>query len=578
MKRKNIATIISLILVATLLCGCGNSESLLVRILQQMAGESETTTEAVKPGDDAATDTQTVAASTESVDSNAAEDTEQTDEKESDAEKPDYEALYAPVLDETLEKIYDRLESDDPVRYVPSGIVEMIMYEPTESLLDEVCYVIEDVSGDGIPELLMGYDSESEEQETSYIMGVYTLKNDEPYCTIDGMARSSFRWMGNGYFYYIGSGGAAYTYIGKCRLSEDGAEIIWDDYYFTDPTEDGMDVEYYHNTTGSDDTDESEVFDGDFWSVTDKLMYRCKTIAWSPMRSYEAKTGGSTAGSSAGGRFGGAFNGTIQSAEIPEAGSGTISIDITGNGKPDEIPYTETADQYDCARSFELEIDDKTYSLDKGVYWFASYGITLYWITDASANGSEYLWIRYTTDGDHQDTGMYCFTGDKFEYLGMMDGVPLFGKYGEHHQFISDTPEDPDDFLVQTLDYKLGTLSLTSRCRVGDDGCPEQKDDYMYYQTGTKAFITAAKEIPCKFHADEYTDQEKAVTIEEGAGVIPYGTDGQTFIDLCVEGSDGLYRIYIGRDDISSWYLTYKDGLVGSDLLTDCFDGLVFAG
>ena len=53
MKRKTIATIISLILVATLLCGCGNSESLLVRILQQVAGESETGTEAVQPGDDA---------------------------------------------------------------------------------------------------------------------------------------------------------------------------------------------------------------------------------------------------------------------------------------------------------------------------------------------------------------------------------------------------------------------------------------------------------------------------------------------------------------------------------------------
>ena len=573
MKRKTIATIISLILVATLLCGCGNSESLLVRILQQMAGESETTTEAVKPGDDAATDTQTVAASTESVDSNAAEDTEQTDEKESDAEKPDYEALYAPVLDETLEKIYDRLESDDPVRYVPSGIVEMIMYEPTESLLNEVCYVIEDVSGDGIPELLMGYDSESEEQETSYIMGVYTLKNDEPYCTIDGMARSSFRWMGNGYFYYIGSGGAAYTYIGKCHLSEDGAEIIWDDYYFTDPTEDGMDVEYYHNTTGSDDTDESEVFDGDFWSVTDKLMYRCKTIAWSPMRSYEAKTGGHSGTSDSG-----SGEGSVQMFEIPDAGSGEIKIDINGNGQTDVIPYKMTADQYDDVEYLELKIDDTKYRIEDGLYCFASYGLKCYWIRDDRTDGSEYLWINYTTDGDYQDTAMYWFTGDEFVFLDEMDGVPLFGKFNEHHKFVSDTPDDPYDFLVQHLEQKLGTLSVTQRCRIDADGCPVAIDDYMYYQTGTKAFITAAKEIPCKFHADEYTDQEKAVTIEEGLGVIPYGTDGQTFIDLCVEGSDGLYRIYIGRDDISSWYLTYKDGLVGSDLLTDCFDGLVFAG
>ena len=562
MKKKTLVNIISLILAATLLSGCGSVKTLLVDKLQEMAGEEETQT-VQQDNTDAAEETQSAP-----VEEQAGEPVEET------VEKADYEALYEPVLSETLEHIYSRNFDDDYVlNYVPSGIVEMIMYEPTETLLDDVCYVIEDISGDGVPELLMGYDSDPEGLGLqSYVMGLYTIKDNEPYLVIDGWARNSYRWMGNGHFFYFGSGGAMYSYIGKCHLSEDGTQEIWDDYYFTDPTEDGMDLGYYHNNTGSDDPEESEVFDGDFWGVEENYMARCKAIGWTPIGSWSGNTGYSGAAGSE------AAKGSVQMFEIPYAGSGYVDVDINGDGMAEPIPYKMTADQYDDVEYVELTIDGTTYRIEEELYCFASYGLTCYWIKDEAGDGSDYLWINFTTDGDYQDTAMYWFNGKKFVFLDLMDGVPHFGKYDEHHQFIADTPADPYDFLVQRLEQKMGTLSVTTRCRIDADGCPVAIDDYMYYHTSTKAFITAAKMVPCKFRTDEYTDEEEASSIAEGEGVIPYGTDGRTFIDLKVEGSDGLYRIYVGNDNSGYWYLTYKDGLMGSDLLPDCFDGLVFAG
>lgn len=59
--------------------------------------------------------------------------------------------------------------------------------------------------------------------------------------------------------------------------------------------------------------------------------------------------------------------------------------------------------------------------------------------------------------------------------------------------------------------------------------------------------------------------------------VTPFRTDGETFIDLKVEGDDyEVYRIYIGLNDDGRWCLTYTDGLYGSEILTTCFTGLYF--
>ena len=566
MKKKTVANIISLILVASLLCGCGNTRTWLINKLQEMAGEEEVQT--AQPDD-------TVIAAAQNEQETAEE---QADEKEQEPveevpEKVDYEVLYEPVLSETLEYIYSRdIEHDYELEYVPMGIMEMVMYQPTETLLDDICYVIEDISGDGIPELMMGYDSDPEGLGLqSYVMGLYTLKDDKPRLIMEGFARSNYRWIGNGGFFYYGSGGAAYTYIGKCHLSEDGLDVIWNDYYFTEPTDDGMGMDVYHNKTGSDDIEESELFDGNFWTTEENYIARCKALGWDSIRNYSGNTGHSSTAAPE------SSEGSVCMFEIPDAGSGTVKADIDGDDKPEEIRYKMTADQYDDVEYLELKIGDKKYHIEEGLYCFASYGLKCYWIRDDFYD-SDYLWINYTTDGDYQDTAMYWLIDDEFVFLDQMDGIPLFGKYDEHHKFVSDTPAEPHDFLVSRMEQKLGTLFYTERCSIDVNGCPVCFDGYKYYHTGTKAYIFAAKDVPCKFLEDEYGEKEEPCTIAEGEGVIPYGTDGRTFIDLKVEGSDGLYRIYIDQDDVGYWYLTYKDGLMGSDLLTDCFEGMVFAG
>ena len=570
MKKKTVANIICLLLVASLLCGCGNTKTWLINKLQEMAGEEDVQT--AQPDDTGAADEGQAAAEDQGTAEDQADEPAQEPE-DGTPEKVDYEALYEPVLSETLEYIYSRdIEHDYELEYVPMGIMEMVMYQPTETLLDDVRFVIEDISGDGIPELIMGYDSDPEGLGLqSYVMGLYTLKDDEPKLIMEGFARSNYRWMGNGKFFYYGSGGASYTYIGKCHLSEDGTQEVWDDYYFTEPSDDGMGMDVYHNKTGSDDAGESELFDGNFWSVEENYIARCKALIWDPIRNYSGNAGHSGLADTE------AFKGSVQMFEIEGAGSGSVEINIYGGAEPSVIPYKMTADQYDDVEYLELTIDDTKYRIEEGLYCFASYGLKCYWIRDDMYD-SDYLYIQYTTDGDYQDTAMYWFNGDEFVFLDQMGGIPLFGKYDEHHKFVSDTPVDPYYFLVERSEQKLGTLFYTERCSIDVNGCPVCIDGYKYYHTGAKAFISAAKDVPCKFVEDEYADKEEPCSIAEGEKVIPYGTDGRTFIDLKVEGSDGLYRIYIDEDDTAYWYLSYKDGLMGSDLLIDCFDGLVFAG
>ena len=80
------------------------------------------------------------------------------------------------------------------------------------------------------------------------------------------------------------------------------------------------------------------------------------------------------------------------------------------------------------------------------------------------------------------------------------------------------------------------------------------------------------------FLSDDTSTDENPTFLIEGDEIIPYRTDGETFIDVKMKSSDGIYRIYIGLDDNGYWSVTNNGGIGGSDRLIDCFDGLIFAG
>ena len=141
------------------------------------------------------------------------------------------------------------------------GVLEMAR-AVGDNAVYEMGYLIEDLSGDGIPELAVG---------GLYGMtnALYTLVDGKPKLIFEGWYRNSYVYMGDGHFYYYGDNSAAENGQGVFYLTKDGTELECESFLFTDLNSDGNHVVYY-NETGSWDPLESEKSDmtaEEFWAL-----------------------------------------------------------------------------------------------------------------------------------------------------------------------------------------------------------------------------------------------------------------------------------------------------------------------
>ena len=126
----------------------------------------------------------------------------------------------------------------------------------------EMGYRIEDLSGDGIPELAIGGCN-------GMTNALYTLVDGKPELVFEGWYRSSYIYMGSGYFYYYGSNSASESGQGVFHLTKNGTGLECESFLFTGLNSDG-DLEVYRNETGSWNPAESEKADmtaEDFWAL-----------------------------------------------------------------------------------------------------------------------------------------------------------------------------------------------------------------------------------------------------------------------------------------------------------------------
>lgn len=141
------------------------------------------------------------------------------------------------------------------------GVLEMAR-AVGDNAVYEMGYLIEDLSGDGIPELAVG---------GLYGMtnALYTLVDGKPKLIFEGWYRNSYVYMGDGHFYYYGDNSAAENGQGVFYLTKDGTELECESFLFTGLNSDGNHVVYY-NETGSWDPLESEKPDmtaEEFWAL-----------------------------------------------------------------------------------------------------------------------------------------------------------------------------------------------------------------------------------------------------------------------------------------------------------------------
>ncbi len=176
----------------------------------------------------------------------------------------DYEALYAPVLDQ-----FHYLISGCAYSYSfdgDSGVSEIMLYSDPADALGFIGYAITDLSGDGIPELYIGSSDEAGPGSfpSTRTLAVYNCTSGQPALSFESWFRSDHNYLGDGAFYSYGSSGFDQTAIGRAVLSEDGSSLKYTDFYFTMSEPDNIEnLHYYYNSSGEWDTSVSQLLDDD---------------------------------------------------------------------------------------------------------------------------------------------------------------------------------------------------------------------------------------------------------------------------------------------------------------------------
>lgn len=175
-----------------------------------------------------------------------------------------------------------------------NGVIELTCVLSGEGRAEEapecVGYTVKDISGDGVPELIIGDIAEKRNGKSfgSIIYAIYTLADEKPYCTLEGWQRNRYDRTKDGRFFNRASAGAAYTIVGDFTLSKDGTELVCRDYWFTYNKDDNYEeIAYFYNTTGQWDMDVSEEISPEtFYKAEEELEEKIEMLELTPFADY----------------------------------------------------------------------------------------------------------------------------------------------------------------------------------------------------------------------------------------------------------------------------------------------------
>lgn len=205
--------------------------------------------------------------------------------------QPQASEAYAALVQRFYALVSDPFGVEELAEYGEDGVAEAAR-AMADSAPEAIGYAIEDISGDGVPELVVG----TLPEHGGLVNVVYTLVDGTPQLVFEGCYRSSYTYLGDGRFFYYGSASAAETGQGVYALTRDGTALICEEFHFTHAADgDGSDIRVYYNTTGSwdpADSGESELSPEEFlaWDPP------CEALPLIPFSSYGAAQGYDAAG------------------------------------------------------------------------------------------------------------------------------------------------------------------------------------------------------------------------------------------------------------------------------------------
>ena len=205
------------------------------------------------------------------------------------AQEADYETVYAPILASAA----DLLSCENPDNHIlgpgETGIREIRGGLASGEALENVGYVIRDLSGDGIPELILAQVDNQEAATSSgrRILAIFTCFGKTPSLILEGWGRNCYYLLPDGSILNQGSSGAAYSSLGMFRLNEGQLECL--DFFFTE--DENGEIVVYHNLEGIWDTacEGNERVDVDFWRLSEIMEADIQAIPLTPLSLYQEK-------------------------------------------------------------------------------------------------------------------------------------------------------------------------------------------------------------------------------------------------------------------------------------------------
>lgn len=206
-------------------------------------------------------------------------------------------SLYDEVLEETYSILAGGYDPEREYRYLSTGLMEKVMAVSGDEALLTTGYAIADISGDGVPELLIGERVLYEGRTETSLFSCHSVKDGKLVPVFEGWARNRKQWLGENRFLAYMSGGAASSGFGIVRyegektddyLQAHEVKEVWEELYFSEDSVTG--VKYYHNnnSTGEWDPQKSEELheSESIWNIYAEWEEACSPFPLQPVYGY----------------------------------------------------------------------------------------------------------------------------------------------------------------------------------------------------------------------------------------------------------------------------------------------------